>query len=214
MPTPSLFQPPAGANSGAGVNGHHVDDPERLHVLDDTFRHIKLALIARLAEHHVHVSADSLLLAIRQRRQDEGAHYFVQILEPLCGTAVLLWTQTEGLRILLQEFTLTQRLRSSDVSPLGSRVGGNVLDEETPDPTIRMGTPVALPPPARSGRTGPIPTGLSPVEMAEFLSGETMLRQFWLQSEQPTSATPAAASPVSPPATPEPSQRERRVLRL
>lgn len=183
-------------------------------MLDDIFQHIKLALIARLAEHHVHVSADSLLLAIRQRRQYEGGHYFVQILEPLRGTAVLLWTQTAGLRILLQEFTVTQSLHSLDASPLGSPVGGSVLDEETPDPTIRMGTPVVLPPSARPGRTGPIPTGLSPVEMAEFLSGETMLRQFWLQSEQPTSATPAAASPVSPPATPEPSQRERRVLRL
>ena len=214
MPTPSPFQLPVGATSEAGVNVHSVDDPERLHVLDDTFRHIKLALIARLAAYNVHVSADSLLLAIRQRRQDEGAHYFVQILEPLCGTAVLLWTQTEGLRILLQEFTLTQRLRSSDVSPLGSRVGGNVLDEETPDPTIRMGTPVALPPPARSGRTGPIQTGLLPAEMAEFLSRETMLRQSGLPSEQPISSPPATASPASPPATPEPSPRECRVLHL
>lgn len=191
-----------------------MDDSERLHALDDTFQHIKLAIVARLAAHHVHVSADSLLLAIRQRRQDEGGHYFVQILEPLRGTAVLLWTQTEGLRVLLQEFTVTHSLRSSDVRPLGSPVDGSVLDEETPDPTIRMGTPVALPPSVRPGRTGPIQTGLSPVEMAEFLSRETMLRQFGLQSEQPTSSPPAAASPVSPPATPAPSQRERRVLRL
>lgn len=183
-------------------------------MLDDTFRHIKLAIVARLAEHHVHVSADSLLLAIRQRRQDEGGHYFVQILEPLRGTAVLLWTQTEGLRILLQEFTVPQSLRSSDVPPLGSPVVGSVLDEETQDPTIRMGTPVALPTQARPGRTGPIQTGLSPMEMAEFLSRETMLRQFGLQSEPLPPAPRAASSPALPPAIPEPSPREHRILHL
>lgn len=206
----------------AGVN----ENLERLAALEATFQHIRSTLVDLLAEHHVYVSADSLLIAIRQRRHDEGGNYFVQILEPLRGTAVLLWTQTAGLRVLLQEFTVTPELHSSGVPLLGSPGIGSVRDEEPTDPTIRMGTPVALTSRAASSRpglTGPIQTGLDwreqalrVAEQAGFLSRSTLLRSCGIDPAPPPS--PASSEtpppPLPPPATPEPSPREQRILRL
>lgn len=172
--------------------------------MDMAFQLIKSALADLLASHHVHVSAASLTITVREGSADNVGDYLVQILRPLRGSAVLLWTET-GLRVELLDFTVNMAHLQYGASGNGS--GHALPDLEMEDPTLRMGTPVAL---ERGRPTPPLEsTGLSWRELAA--AGHVPA---WNWPPAPATQPPHEPPPVATPTTPEPSPREQRTLRL
>ena len=188
--------------------------------LDTLFQQVRAALSVLLAEHDVHVPAGSLVISIRSPAADEVGHddgsgiYYIQILSPLQGTAVLLWTQPMNLRVLLQAFTVTTAFPRYPVSG-GSGMGSGHFGGEMHDQVPPMGTPVDLQnltPGALLAARLTFPRATPPMERSPPPDIQRMRAELTESPRASTLSSDQATNGASEPPSIPP--REQRTLRL